>query len=171
VSLPVGLTSVTLTGTYTDASGAAQAGSVSITPTSSVTDAAGKTILTETAVTAILNSSGSFTLGPIPTTDNAGLTPQNWAYSISVSVPGAQQTFSPVYIPHALGSSVDVSALLPSPPTPVTGSPAPSGVLYLPNAATVPVDAPTLGGGFFYADAGNLYWFGSSGTRTKIASS
>ena len=170
MSLPGGLTTIIITGTYMDSSGTAQAGSVSFTPTSAVTDAAGKTVLTETAVTAVLNSLGSFTL-TLPCTDTAGLTPSGWAFVTTVSVPGAQQTFSPVYLPHALGSTVDISALLPSPATPVTGSPAPSGVSYIPNAVTVPVDAPALGGGFFYADAGNLYWFGSSGTRTKIASS
>jgi len=91
--------------------------------------------------------------------------PAGWLYSVAVDVPGAQATFT-CYLPHALGSSVDITQLAP-----VSGSPAPSGVSYIPNAATVPVDAPALGGGFFYADAGNLYWFGSSGTRTKIASS
>jgi hypothetical protein len=166
MSLPGGLTTITVTGTYTDATGTAQAGSVSFTPTSTVFDAAGTTVLTETAVVATLNSSGHFSLGPIPTTDNSGLTPLRWAYSIAISVAGAQATITPVYISSAFGSTVDITQLSAS-----TADPSPSGISYLPNAGTPPADAPTLGGGFLYASGGALYWFGSSGTRTRIAPS
>jgi hypothetical protein len=160
--LPVGLTTIIVTGDFTDASGAAQAGTVSFTPTSAVTDAAGKAILTQTAVTAVL-SAGAFSV-TLPCTDNAGLTPLNWAYSMVVAVGGAAQTVTPVYLPHALGATVDISALSPGPIV----SP-PSGVYYLPNAAPPPTSGPSLGGGFLYASGGALYWLGPSGSPVLIA--
>lgn len=161
MSLPVGLTTATITGTYIDVTGTAQAGSVSFTPTSTVYDAAGKAVLTETAVTAVL-SAGVFTLGPIPCTDNAGLTPNGWAYTVSINVAGAQTTFT-AYLPHALGTPVDITQL---PENPVTLSP--SGVSYLPNAATVPTTNPSGGGGFLYAENGALFWLGIGGNATQI---
>ena len=124
MALPVGLTTIAVTGTYEDASGAAQAGSVSFTPTSTVVDATGKVVLTQTAVMAVLDSSGSFTL-TLPCTDNAGLTPLGWGYVLTVSVPGASGSLDPIYLPHALGSTVDISALTES-----FAAPAPSGVSY-----------------------------------------
>jgi len=164
MSLPAGLTTITVTGTYDDALGDAGAGSVMFTPTATVIDPAGKVILTQIPVVAAL-SGGTFTLGPLPCTDNPGLTPLGWAYSVTVAVAGAQQTFTTL-LPHALGATVDISQL-----TPVTGSPAPAGSFYLPNATTVPTSAPSLGGGFLYAEEGNLLWLGTGGTPETIAPS
>jgi hypothetical protein len=158
------LTTISVTGTYVDASGTAQQGSVSFTPTATVMDASGKAALTMTAVVAILNSSGSFSV-TLPCTDNPALpTPAAWGYTVAVNVPGAQQTFT-TSLPSAFGSTVDITALAP-----VTGAPAPLGIWYLPNTQVPPSTAPSLGGGFLYCQNGALYWFGSSGTRTKIAS-
>lgn len=164
MALPGGLTTISVTASFPDVSGVSQAGSVSFTPTSAVNDPAGRVILTATAVTETL-SSGSLTFPTLVCTGQSGLTPLGWAYNVSVNVPGAQQTFL-CYLPSALGSTVDLSALAP-----VTGSPAPSGIDYLPNTQAPPSIAPTNGGGFLYAENGALYWFGSSGTRTLIAPS
>ncbi len=164
MALPAGLTTATITGTYTSANGTAASGSVSFAPTSAVTDAAGTTILTEIPVTATLDAAGSFTLGPIPCTDNAGVAPLGWSYQVTVAVGGATQTITPVYLPHALGPVVDMSQIGPGPIT----SPV-NGVYYLPNASPVPVSAPSLGGGFLYAENGHLYWLGVSGSAVLIA--
>jgi hypothetical protein len=163
MALPGGLTTITLTGTFVSAAGTAQSGTVSITPSSEITDAAGTTILTQTAVVVTLNSSGSFSQ-VLPCTDNAGTAPAGWSYSINIAVGGAQQVVSPVYLPHALGSTVDLSTISPGPVTT-----APGGVYYMPNAAPVPSAAPSLGGGFLYANGGHLYWLGVSGTPVLIA--
>jgi hypothetical protein len=163
MSLPGALTKTTITGTYVDASGAAQPGTVSFTPTSAVTDAAGAVVLTETAVTAEL-SAGTFSLGPLVCTDNTGLAPLGWAYTVNVAVGGAQQAISPVYLPHALGSTVDMSQITPGP-----AAPAPSGLIYLPNAVSPPSGGPSGGGGFLYALAGALYWQGPSGPPVLVA--
>lgn len=162
MALPVGLTTISVTGTYEDASGTAQAGSVSFIPTSTVVDTSGKAVLVQTAVTAVLNSSGAFTL-TLPCTDNSSLLPLNWAYSMTVNVAGASGTLTPIYLPHALGSTVDVSAL-----TETFATPAPSGVSYYPNVTEVPT-GPSAGGGFLYANNGALYWIGPNNTPHLIA--
>jgi hypothetical protein len=163
VSLPGGLNTITVTGSYTDITGAALAGSVVFTPTSAVTDAAGKAILGATSVVEPLNSLGAFSV-VLPCTDNTGLTPVGWGYTVTVNVPGAQGTITPVYLPHALGTTVDISALTAS-----VASPAPSGVSYIPNATAVPSAGPSVGGGFLYSSAGALYWIGPSNTAHLIA--
>jgi hypothetical protein len=162
VSLPVGLPTIAVTGQYEDATGTAQAGSVSFTPTSTVVDAAGKVVLTQTAVTAVLDGTGSFSL-TLPCTDTAGLVPIGWGYTLVVSVPGAQANLTPVYLPHALGSTVDITALTES-----FAAPAPSGVSYYPNVTGVPT-GPSAGGGFLYANNGALYWVGPSNVPHQIA--
>ena len=43
------------------------------------------------------------------------------------------------------------------------------GIGFLANCNTAPSSNPS-GGGFFYASGGALYWLGSSGTSTMIAS-
>lgn len=161
--LPGGLTTVTVTGTYLSVSGVAQSGSVSFVPTAVVTDAAGTTIFSEIPAVATLGTAGSFSLGPLPCTDNTGLSPLGWAYQVTVAVGGAQQSLSPVYLPHALGSTVDMSQLTPGGTTLI-----PSGLFYLPNAASQP-SAPAQGGGFLFALNGALYWQGPSGGPTLIA--
>jgi hypothetical protein len=49
------------------------------------------------------------------------LFPQGWTWTVGIAVPGAVQTFT-TYLPHTLGSTVDLSAL-----NPVGGIPSPSG--------------------------------------------
>ena len=44
------------------------------------------------------------------------------------------------------------------------------GVIFVANAATAPTTPNPAGGGILYASAGALYWLGSSGSSTKIAS-
>jgi hypothetical protein len=166
VSLPGGLTTITVTGTFLTATGTGLGGSVSFTPTSAVTDAAGEVVLAELAVTAMVSgTTGVMTPLVLPTTDNQGTTPAGWAYTMAISVPGAQNTITPVYLPHALGSTVDITALSAS-----LAAPAPSGVSYIPNAVTVPVAGPSGGGGFLYATGGALYWIGPNNTAHLIAS-
>jgi hypothetical protein len=157
------LPSITVTGQYESAAGVAQPGSVTFTPTSAVTDAAGKLILTASAIVEALDDTGSFSVS-LPCTDTSGLTPLGWAYGLTVSVPGAEATITPVYLPSSLGATVDISALTAS-----TASPSPSGVSYIPNAVTPPAVGPSGGGGFLYSEAGALYWIGPNNTPHQIA--
>ena len=163
--VPGTLPSLTVTGAYDCAVGTAQAGAVLFTPSGAVFDAAGKVVISAVPNVAALNSGGSFSV-ILPCTDTAGLVPPGWLYNVTVAVPGAQQTFT-AYLPHALGGTagtVDITALAP-----VTGTPSPSGVSYLPNAVSPPTSGPSGGGGFLYASNGALFWLGPSGTPHQIA--
>lgn len=164
MAVPGTLPSVTVTGFYDSAAGTAQAGAVLFTPSAAVSDAAGKVVITAVPNVATL-SGGSFSL-ILPCTDTAGLVPAGWLYNCTVAVPGAQQTFT-TYLPHSLGGTagtVDITALAP-----VTGTPSPSGVSYLPNATSAPASGPSGGGGYLYALNGALYWLGPSGSPVQIA--
>lgn len=161
---PGTLPSLTITGFYESATDAAQAGAVLFTPSSAVMDAAGKVVVT--AVPNVGSLTGGSLSITLPCTDTAGLVPAGWLYNVTVAVPGAQTTF-PLYLPQSLGGttgSVDISAL-----TPVSGSPSPSGVSYLPNATSPPAVGPSGGGGYLYALNGSLFWLGPSGTPHQVA--
>ena len=84
-----------------------------VTPTSTVVDSAGKLVLAATAITAQLSTAGTFSISGLVTTDNAGLSPPGWAYSVNIAVPGAAQVFY-AYLPSGYGASVDVSQLIPA---------------------------------------------------------
>lgn len=164
MAVPGTLPSLTVTGFYDSAAGTAQAGAVLFTPSAAVSDAAGKVVITAVPNVATL-SGGSFSL-ILPCTDTAGLVPAGWLYNCTVAVPGAQQTFT-TYLPHSLGGTagtVDITALAP-----VTGTPSPSGVWYLPNAVSPPSAGPSGGGGYLFPLNGILYWLGPSGTPQRIA--
>ena len=158
------LPSLTVTGRYDSAVGTPQAGAVLFTPSAAVEDAAGRVVISAVPNTAALNTGGSFSI-VLPCTDSAGLVPAGWLYNVDVAVPGAQQTFT-TYLPLALGGTagtVDITALAP-----VTGTPSPSGVAYLPNATSPPSSGPSGGGGFLYSLGGVLYWINGDNTPVVV---
>ncbi len=164
MALPASLPTLAVTGNFVSAGGAAQSGAVLFTPSSEILDAAGVTVIPAVPVTAAL-SGGSFAT-VLPCTDTAGLVPLNWGFNCTVAVAGAQQTFF-TWLPKALGGTagtVDITALAP-----VTATPAPSGVYYLPNATSPPSAGPSGGGGFLFVNNGALYWLGPSGSPVEIA--
>lgn len=111
MTMPVDIVTITVTGTYLTAGGAAAGGSVMFTPTWALSDATGHAILTGLPVTANLVN-GSFSVA-LPVTDNANLFPHGWAYTVQVSVPGSSQVFT-TYIPSSYGTTVDMTALTPA---------------------------------------------------------
>jgi hypothetical protein len=124
VALPGDLTTITLTGTFTDGAGNAQSGSVLLTPSNPVTDQAGKTIIAQIPVTASL-SSGSFSLPGLVCTNNVNLLPQGWWWVVQVAVAGGESTFA-AYLPSTLGSSADISQISPEVALPTTQTTGPS---------------------------------------------
>ena len=111
-----------MTGTFTDGSGNPLGGSVTFTPSAELAGPAGDIIIAKAAVVAPVSSTtGEMTPITLACTDSAVLFPQGWTYTISSAVPGATGTVT-VYLPHTLGSTVDLSAL-----EPVGGIPSPSG--------------------------------------------
>lgn len=161
--LPGGITTIQVTGTYTDSSGSPLGGAVLFTPSSALVDATGTQILGNTAITAQVSSStGVMVTQTLPCTNNASLAPPGWTYSVTVAVPGASQVITNVLLPSTLGVTVDMSQI-----SAVSGVLATTGKLFLPDAVSAP--GQTTGGGWVYAIGGALYWVGGSGTITKIA--
>lgn len=123
--LPGNLNTITLTGKFLDSTGAPLSGGISFTPPPELVDPA-NAIMYATAVTATLDSNGSFSVTLI-CTDNSALLPVGWFYTVVESVRGTR-TY-PIYVPHTLGMSADLSSLTPVPA--LDGSPAvvPSGIV------------------------------------------
>ena len=125
MALPGDLTTITVTGSYTDGAGNPQGGVVLFTPSSELTDQTGKVVIGTTPIPATVSSTtGTFSQAGLACTDNANLYPESWAWVVTVAVPGAQQTFN-TYLPSSLGSTVDISQLAPyltpaPPPPPLT---------------------------------------------------
>jgi hypothetical protein len=113
VPLPGGITVITVTGTFLHPSGTPASGTVTLDPGPvTLTDSAGHVILAA-PVTATLSGSGQVSV-VIPCTDDETLSGGPFTYSVTVALdglPGA--TYPGKSIPHTLGASVDLSALLP----------------------------------------------------------
>jgi hypothetical protein len=117
MTLPVDLTTITVTGTYLTASGTPLGGTVLFAPSVPLTDRTGRTVLSVNPIVAeVSESTGTFSV-VLPVTNNATLLPAGWAYSVQVSVPGAAAAFN-CYLPSSWGASVDITQLGPVPVIP-----------------------------------------------------
>jgi hypothetical protein len=125
MALPVDLTTIEVTGSFDDASGAAQSGAVLFTPTTPLVDSTGQVVVTQTAMTRAVTS-GTMAAITLATTDNANLFPQSagssWAYTVTIAVPGAMATFD-TYLPSGYGSTVDLTQLIPAATPPALSGP------------------------------------------------
>jgi hypothetical protein len=123
--LPNNLQTITLTGTFLDTTGTALSGTLTFTPPPELVDP-GNAIMYSAPVTANLDSSGHFSVTLI-CTDNSILLPVGWFYTVTENVRGVRSY--PIFVPHSLGSTVDLSSLTPIPD--LTGAPIviPSGVI------------------------------------------
>lgn len=122
--IPGNLTTIVVTGTLLDPSGAAVAGSVSFAAPAEISDAAGAALISPVPYVATLVA-GSFSV-TLPCTDNTALSPTGWAYTVTINLTalGQSQAYS-IPLPHTLGASVDLSQLLPAAVVPT-----PSGNAY-----------------------------------------
>lgn len=111
-SFPTNLTTIVVTGQYSDLYGNPLEGSVSFRVLQPITDAAGKMIFSKSPVTLRLNAQGRFSV-ILPCTDNANLNPTNFVYAYDENIDSLKRTFL-FSIPSTLGTTVDVSALLPT---------------------------------------------------------
>jgi hypothetical protein len=123
--LPGGITTITVTGTYAGITDSPASGEVLFTPSSVLTDTTGEVILTSLPAVATLNSSGSFSV-VLPCTDNPGIRPAPFYYTVTQAIGGAYQQPFTISLPSTLGSTVDMSALAPIP-----SMPAPAEGLYV----------------------------------------
>jgi hypothetical protein len=114
--LPGNLTTIQVTGTFLDSQGNPLSGSISFAPPPELVDI-NTAIMYSTPVTAVLDSNGHFSVTLIAT-DNSTLAPAGWSYTVAENVRTAR-TYT-IYVPHTLGTTVDLSTLIPLPT--LTGS-------------------------------------------------
>jgi hypothetical protein len=111
VPLPENLTTITLTGTFLDSTGAPLTGYLTFTPVPELVDP-GSAVLYSATQAVTLDSSGHFSI-TLMCTDNANLVPVGWYYIVTENV-RSLRTY-PIYLPHTLGESADLSDLTPIP--------------------------------------------------------
>lgn len=110
MALPLDLSTVVVTGTFTDCQGRPLDGEVAFTPSAELQDATGKVIIPASPKRYRLHS-GAFTAG-LAATDNANLAPLTWSYTVLVTIGGAAPWSFTTLLPHS-PSPVDLSALIP----------------------------------------------------------
>lgn len=117
MTLPVDIQTITVTGYYADGFGVPLNGQVRFTPSSALADATGQVVIGAAPCVVDLVD-GRFSV-VLPCTDNATLSPTNFAYMITERVPGGRPPFL-AQLPHTLGPTVDISdpRLVPVNPLP-----------------------------------------------------
>lgn len=129
--IPGNLTTITVTGEFLDSNGNPMLGSVSFAPPVDIYDAAGAAIISRVPYVATLNpSTGAFSI-VLPCTDNAAMNPTNWGYTVTINLTALTSgpySYTNVSIPHTLGTSVDLTGILP-PGVPTTITPNTYGLL------------------------------------------
>lgn len=142
MALPGNLTTVTVTGRYIDASGAAVRGSVTFTLDTPLLNAGASTYIIETEYTVALDATGSFAVN-LPATNDPDVTPTGWTWTLTPNFDGADPiTFA---LPTNL-TSVDITTLSPALPNPsqtysyvlVSAVGAPNGVAPLNGSGVIP---------------------------------
>jgi hypothetical protein len=121
VPLPGDIATITVTGTFLDALGAAAGGTVTFTSTAPLTDGTGEVILTQEPITVTL-ADGAFSVA-LPCTDNVTIRPPGFKWVVTIAVPYAAQPPFAIALPQSLRPTVDLSDLwpIPQPASPVNG--------------------------------------------------
>jgi parallel beta-helix repeat protein len=111
--LPGDLTTITVTGSYPAPVGGSPplTGTVTFQPSADLTDATGKVILRAAPIELLL-SAGALSV-VLPCTDNATLQPAGWYWIVTEDIDGLPARVYNIELPHTLGASVDLSALVP----------------------------------------------------------
>ena len=107
MGLPGDLTTITVTSSYPNISGQPQHGLVTFDPQQPIADGTGNVILTGAAVQRVYN--GVMQPVVLPCTDNT-TSPTGFQYKITEAI-GSNSRVYYVYLPHSLGSTVDLSDL------------------------------------------------------------
>lgn len=110
--LPDNVSTVTVTGTFLDASGEPLAGQVTFTPSAVLSDDSGDpdVVIVGASVKARLDKDGSFSVA-LAATDDADLSPTGWTYAVEERVAGQTRTYS-ISLP-ASPSTVDLAEVVP----------------------------------------------------------
>lgn len=121
MSLPVDLTVCTVTGQLLDPAGNGINATVSFAAPVAIYDATGNAIISTVPTVQRLDSNGSFSV-VLPCTDNSGMLPTGWGYSIVITAVPQQvvlASYTGVPLPHSLGSTTDLADILPPASIPV----------------------------------------------------
>jgi hypothetical protein len=132
------LNMVTLTGTFTNGSGAALTGTLAFAPSVPLVDMTDAGVVLPALVTVDLNSLGQFSAG-LYATDNADLQPPGWTWGVTQNIGGLPQETWSFFLAWSLGATQDISALTPV----ATAVPA---VAYLPESGGTMTGTAILGG-------------------------
>jgi len=112
VPLPGDINTITVTGTYVDATDVASTGTVTFTPSADLTDSTGAVIIRAIPIPVSLSGTGTISV-TLPCTDNVTITPAGWYWIVTETVTGRSsiipnRTYN-VFLPHTLGSTIDIS--------------------------------------------------------------
>lgn len=111
MALSPDLSTVTLTGTYVDLQGNPVSGSVRFTPQSIIKDTDQNQIIINSAITATLNGSGTFSV-VLPVTDDTDVAPVPFAYEVEEIFSGGRTFF--ITIPAGGAATQDIADLAPA---------------------------------------------------------
>jgi hypothetical protein len=109
MALPGDLSTVTVTGTFLDATGRPLRGFVTFAPSAVLTDATGEVIVDGCRTYRL--EDGSFRSDPLAATDSAHLSPAGWLYVITIALQDSGALTYTRAISQAF-STVDISALI-----------------------------------------------------------
>lgn len=143
--LPVGLTTIIVTGSFPSGGVGTSplSGTVTFTPSTDLTDAAGHVIIRAAPVEASLDYTGGISV-QLVCTDNADLSPTGWTWTVAERIVGLGVRSYSVLLPASDGPTIDLAALVHV--TPVTP---PSGALLavnnLADVDSAPVSRQSLG--------------------------
>ncbi len=117
MALPASVTTITVTGQYVDATGAAIRGSVTFTLDQSLLVAGASAFIAATDYTVPLDANGSFSVD-LPATNDPDVAPSGFTWEVRENFDGGR-TYD-ISLPTNLAPAVDLSTLAPALPSPIT---------------------------------------------------
>lgn len=173
MTLPGDLTTAQVTGTYLDAAGFPQQGTVRFTPSAVLADATGSVVIPMVARVYAISAQGTFTTDLLVSTDASTVTPTGWTYTVVLSIDGlTPQTWS-VLLP-ASGTPQDISGITPVVPQAAVTAYVPqaggsmTGLLTLDGGLQIPANAAL--NRVLTSDAeGNASWEAATGGISTVS--
>lgn len=111
MAFPADVTTITLTGKYTDVSGNGLSGTVTFTPsTPLLVDTVGKVLMGAATIAVATNASGAFSTTLLNTSQ---FSPVGWTWTVAESIKGLTPRSYSISLPSSLGATVDLSAVSP----------------------------------------------------------
>lgn len=112
MTLPVNLTTITVTGTYLDLAGNPIAGQVKFTPRAVLKNTTSNVILINSTITVTLDANGAFSQALVAT-DDTDAAPLNFTYQVEEAFSGGR-TFDMLLPSATIGGTVDLADVAPA---------------------------------------------------------